>query len=386
MNVHEYQAKEILSRYGVPVQGGAAVSSVEEAVEAAKRLNAEKFVAKAQIHAGGRGKGGGVKLADSIEELEEIAAKMLGMNLITHQTGREGKRVDKILITEAAEIHRELYLGLTLNRAASRIGMIACAEGGVEIETVAAENPDAIIEERIDPVVGLMPFQANRAAYALELPPAQARQFVDIALKLAAAFIDTDASLIEINPLAVVNDGELRALDAKMSFDDNALFRQKEIAGMRDPTEEDPRELEAKRHELSYVSLDGNIGCMVNGAGLAMATMDIIQHYGAKPANFLDVGGRANAERVAAAFNLILSDENVKAILVNIFGGIVHCDLIAEGILSAAAQTNLRLPLIVRLEGTNVEEGRALLKRSGLDIIAANSLDEAAQKAVAACA
>ena len=386
MNVHEYQAKEILSRYGVPVQGGAAVSSVEEAVEAAKRLNAEKFVAKAQIHAGGRGKGGGVKLADSIEELEEIAAKMLGMNLVTHQTGREGKRVDKILITEAADIQRELYLGLTLNRAASRIGMIACAEGGVEIETVAAENPDAIIEERIDPVVGLMPFQANRAAYALELPPAQARQFVDIALKLAAAFIDTDASLIEINPLAVVNDGELRALDAKMSFDDNALFRQKEIAEMRDPTEEDPRELEAKRHELSYVSLDGNIGCMVNGAGLAMATMDIIQHYGAKPANFLDVGGRANAERVAAAFNLILSDENVKAILVNIFGGIVHCDLIAEGILSAAAQTNLRLPLIVRLEGTNVEEGRALLKRSGLDIIAANSLDEAAQKAVAACA
>ena len=229
-----------------------------------------------------------------------------------------------------------------------------------------------------------MPFQANRIAYALELPPEQARQFVNIALKIATAFIDADASLIEINPLAAVNNGELLALDAKMSFDDNALFRQKEIAEMRDPAEEDPRELEAKRHELSYVSLDGNIGCMVNGAGLAMATMDIIQHYGAKPANFLDVGGRANAERVAAAFNLILSDENVKAILVNIFGGIVHCDLIAEGILSAAAQTNLQLPLIVRLEGTNVEEGRALLERSGLDIIAANSLDEAAQKAVAA--
>ena len=386
MNVHEYQAKEILSRYGVPIQSGEAVSSIEEAVEAAKRLNGETFVAKAQIHAGGRGKGGGVKLAHSIKEVEETAAKMIGMNLVTHQTGPEGKRVDKILITEAADIERELYLGLTLDRAASRIGVIACAEGGVEIETVAEENPDAIIAELIDPVAGLMPFQASRTAYALELPPEQARQFVDIALKLAAAFIDTDASLIEINPLAVVNDGELIALDAKMSFDDNALFRQKEFAEMRDPTEEDPRELEAKQHELSYVSLDGNIGCMVNGAGLAMATMDIIQHYGAKPANFLDVGGRASAERVAAAFNLILSDENVKAILVNIFGGIVHCDLIAEGILSAAAQTNLQLPLIVRLEGTNVEEGRALLQRSGLDIIAANSLDEAAQKAVAASA
>ena len=384
MNVHEYQAKEILSRYGVPILSGEAVSSVEDAVEAAKRLNVEKFVVKAQIHAGGRGKGGGVKLAHSIKEVEEIAANMLGMNLVTHQTGPEGRRVDKILITEAADIQRELYLGLTLDRAASRIGVIACAEGGVEIETVAEENPDAIIEELIDPVAGLMPFQANRIAYALELPPEQARQFVNIALKVATAFIDTDASLIEINPLAAVNNGELLALDAKMSFDDNALFRQKEIAEMRDPAEEDPRELEAKRHELSYVSLDGNIGCMVNGAGLAMATMDIIQHYGAKPANFLDVGGRANAERVAAAFNLILSDENVTAILVNIFGGIVHCDLIAEGILSAAAQTNLQLPLIVRLEGTNVEEGRALLERSGLDIIAANSLDEAAQKAVAA--
>ena len=384
MNVHEYQAKEILSRYGVPILSGEAVSSVEDTVEAAKRLNVEKFVVKAQIHAGGRGKGGGVKLAHSIKEVEEIAADMLGMNLVTHQTGPEGRRVDKILITEAADIQRELYLGLTLDRAASRIGIIACAEGGVEIETVAAENPDAIIEELIDPVAGLMPFQANRIAYALELPPEQARQFVNIALKVATAFIATDASLIEINPLAAVNNGELLALDAKMSFDDNALFRQKEIAEMRDPAEEDPRELEAKRHELSYVSLDGNIGCMVNGAGLAMATMDIIQHYGAKPANFLDVGGRANAERVAAAFNLILSDENVKAILVNIFGGIVHCDLIAEGILSAAAQTNLQLPLIVRLEGTNVEEGRALLERSGLDIIAANSLDEAAQKAVAA--
>ena len=384
MNVHEYQAKEIFRSAGVHVSKCEAAGSVEEAVEAAKRISSPKYVVKAQVHAGGRGKGGGVKLAESIEDVREAAEQILGMNLVTPQTGPEGKHVHTILIAEAEEIHRELYLGMTLDRAAGRIALIASAEGGVEIETVAAERPDAIFEEIVDPVVGLMPFQANRVAFKLGLDEKQAREFADIACKLANAFQETDASLIEINPLAVIADGHLCALDAKMSFDDNALYRQPKIAEMRDETEEDPRELEAKQHGLSYVSLDGDIGCMVNGAGLAMATMDIIQSCGGKPANFLDVGGRVNAERVAAAFNLILSDANVRAILVNIFGGIVHCDLIAEGILNAAAETNLRLPLVVRLEGANAKKGRALLKESNLDIIAADSFGDAAEKAVQA--
>ena len=384
MNVHEYQAKDILQSFGVPVPRGEVASTADEAADVARALGGDKFVVKAQIHAGGRGKGGGVKLADSIDEVRDIAGKMIGMDLVTHQTGPEGKRVEKVLVAEAVDIHQELYLGLVVDRASSAVTLMASAEGGVEIETIAAERPEAILKEAADPAVGLLPFQANRVAYGLGLETPVARQFVSMAMKLYKTFTESDAALMEINPLAVVGDGVLVALDAKMNFDDNALYRHKDIEVLRDPTEEDPRELEAKEHELSYVSLDGTIGCMVNGAGLAMSTMDIIKHYGAEPANFLDVGGRATAERVTVAFKLILSDPNVKAILVNIFGGIVACDLIAEGVLAAVEEVRLSVPLVVRLEGTNVQRGRQLLAESDLDIITAEDLDEAAQKAVAA--
>ncbi|MDA1192054.1 MAG: ADP-forming succinate--CoA ligase subunit beta [Candidatus Poribacteria bacterium] len=384
MNVHEYQAKEILAQFGIPVPAGKVAFTPAEAEAVARELGSAKFVVKAQIHAGGRGKGGGVKLANTPEEVRAIAEKMIGMQLVTHQTGPDGKKVEKVLIAEAVEIKQELYLGFVLDRAKSAVTMMASAEGGVEIETVAEERPEAILRETADPSVGLMPFQATRAAFGLGLDDTLIRQFTSMATKMYECFVKTDASIIEINPLAVVGDNQLVALDAKMNFDDNGLFRHKDIAAMLDPTEEDERELEANENLLSYVSLDGNIGCMVNGAGLAMSTMDIIKYYGAFPANFLDVGGRATAERVTLAFKLILSDPNVKAILVNIFGGIVNCDLIAAGIIEAVKQVELNVPLVVRLEGTNVEKGRQMLAASDIEIISAESLDEAAQKAVAA--
>jgi succinyl-CoA synthetase beta subunit len=386
MNVHEYQAKELLARFGVPVPKGQVAFTPDEAETVARELGSPRVVVKAQIHAGGRGKGGGVKLASSPQEARELAAKMLGMQLVTHQTGPEGKRVDKVLVTEAVDIRQELYLAMTLDRANACVTVIASREGGVEIETVAAEHPDAILREPVDPAVGLQPFQASRLAYRLGLDADVRKQFVPMALALYRTFVETDASLVEVNPLAIVDDGRLVALDAKMNFDDNGLYRHKDIAAMRDPSEEDPREVAAHEHELSYVGLNGNIGCMVNGAGLAMATMDIIKYYGGEPANFLDVGGGADAERVAAAFKLILSDPNVKAVLVNIFGGIMKCDVIAQGILDAMKEVSLTVPLVVRLEGTNVERGRQMLDASGLQVVSADSLDDAAKKAVAAIA
>jgi len=384
MNVHEYQAKEVLKQFGVPVPPGGVATTPEEAAAVAQMLNVDAFVVKAQIHAGGRGKGGGVKLAQSVDEVREIAGKMIGMNLVTHQTGPDGKIVQRVLVAPAAVIHSELYLGMTLDRVTSRVTVIASREGGVEIETVAAERPGAILREAVDPAVGLLPFQVNRIAYGLGLDADVRKQFLPLALNLYRAFVDADASLVEINPLAIIDDGKLVALDAKMNFDDSALYRQREVATMRDPSEEDPREVAAHEHDLSYVGLSGNIGCMVNGAGLAMATMDIIKYYGGEPANFLDVGGGATAARVAAAFKLILADENVRVVLVNIFGGIMKCDVIAQGVLDAMREAELRVPLIVRLEGTNVELGRSMLRDSGLNIISADSLDDAAQKAVAA--
>lgn len=383
MNIHEYQAKEILARFGVPVQNGGVATTPEEAETIARELGFSRFVVKAQIHAGGRGKAGGVQLANSPEEVRQVAERLLGARLVTPQTGPEGKVVHRVLIGEAVEIERELYVGLVVDRSRAAVTLMVTGEGGMEIERLAAERPEAIHVEVADPAVGLMPFQANRAAYKIGLPPELAKQFVPLAVNLYRAFVEMDASLVEINPLAVVG-GQLVALDAKITFDDNGLFRHPDVEAMRDPSEEDPRELEASQHLLSYVSMDGNIGCMVNGAGLAMATMDIIKYYGGEPANFLDVGGRATAERVATAFKLILSDPKVQGILVNIFGGIVNCDLIAEGILAAIQEVDLKVPLVVRLEGTNVERGRELLSNSGLNIITAADLDEAAQKIVAA--
>jgi succinyl-CoA synthetase beta subunit len=384
MNIHEYQAKEILRKYRVPVPRGYLAFSPDEAEQAARAIGTKVVVIKAQVHAGGRGKAGGVKLAKSPAEAKEIAARMLGMILKTPQTGPEGKRVHKVYVEEGLDIARELYLGVTLDRESSRLSFIASAEGGVEIEETAAKHPEKILRETVDPAVGFLDFQGRRMAFALGLSADTSNKFTAFGHGLHRAYVESDASLVEINPLVVLKDGSVVALDAKMNFDDNALYRHPEIAAYRDVDEEDPTEAKAKEYELAYIHLDGNIGCLVNGAGLAMATMDTIKLVGGNPANFLDVGGGASKEKVAVAFKLILADPKVKAILVNIFGGIMRNDVIAEGVVAAAKELNLRVPLVVRLEGTNVDQGREILRKSGLAIIPAENLRDAAEKAVAA--
>ena len=382
MNIHEYQAKELLARYGVPVQPGGVAYTAAEAEEAARRLGGKLWAVKAQIHAGGRGKAGGVKLVRSPEEAGAAAAALLGKRLVTHQTGPQGRDVKRVYVEAASDIARELYLALSVDRTSGRTTLIAAAEGGVEIEELAARAPEKVMQLAIDPATGVEPFHGRRLAFELGLGSAQVKAMVALVGGLYRAFGELDASLVELNPLVVTGSGELVALDAKMSFDDNALFRHPEIEALRDEDEEDPTEREGQRNSLSYVKLDGNIGCMVNGAGLAMATMDIIKLYGGSPANFLDVGGGATRERVTAAFKLILSEPNVEAILVNIFGGIARCDVIADGVVSAAREVNLHVPLVVRLEGTNVELGRKILSQSGLPIITADDFADAAQKVV----
>ena len=393
MNIHEYQAKELLAKFGVPVPAGHAAMSVEEAVEAAEQLPGPLWVVKAQIHAGGRGKGkfkelgpdakGGVRLAKSVEEVRAHAEEMLGKTLVTIQTGPEGKEVQRLYITDGVDIAKEFYLALLVDRDTGRIAVVASTEGGMDIETVAHDTPEKIKTITIDPATGLMPHHGRAVAAALGLTGDLAKQAQKVLAGLYAAFLGTDASQIEINPLAITADNKLMVLDAKVGFDSNAMFRHKELAELRDLTEEDAHEIEASKHDLAYIKLDGNIGCMVNGAGLAMATMDIIKLNGAEPANFLDVGGGANKEKVTAAFKLILSDPAVKGILVNIFGGIMRCDTIAEGIVAAAKEVHLDVPLVVRLEGTNVQQGKDILANSGLPIVAANDLGDAAQKIVA---
>jgi len=385
MNIHEYQAKAVLSRYGVAVPKGKVADTPAEA-----EIIAEEFgtavVVKAQIHAGGRGKGGGVKFAKTPAEAREYAKQIIGMTLVTHQTGPQGKKVKRVLVEQAGKIKRELYLGMVIDRGVSRVVMMASTEGGMEIETVAAKTPEKILKEWVDPAVGLMPFQARKLAFGLGIPGELTGKAVKFMTGLYKAFVDTDCSLAEINPLVLTEDGDIVALDAKMNFDGNGLFRHKDIEVLRDFDEEDPTETEASRFGLSYISLDGDIGCMVNGAGLAMSTMDMIKHCGGSPANFLDVGGGASAEQVTNAFRLILSDAKVKAILVNIFGGIMRCDIIAEGVVAAAKTLGLSVPLVVRLEGTNVEKGREILAASKLNIITAADMGDAAKKAVLAAA
>jgi succinyl-CoA synthetase beta subunit len=384
MKIHEYQAKAILRQYGVATPRGRACFSVEEAVEAARTLGNGPWVVKAQIHAGGRGKGGGVRLARSLEEVRAHASAMLGMRLKTHQTGPEGQTVRRLLVEEGVEIASELYLGMVVDRAAQRVALMACAEGGMEIEEVAARAPEKIHKVLIDPVQGLTQPQADSLARALAIGEASLDAARATMQGLYRAFDETDASLVEINPLVLTRSGGVVALDAKMNFDDNALFRHPDIAALRDLDEEDPAEVEASRHGLSYIALEGDIGCLVNGAGLAMATMDIIKLYGGSPANFLDVGGGASTEKVTEAFKIMLRNARLKAILVNIFGGIMRCDVIAEGVVAAAREVELSVPLVVRLEGTNVERGREILARSGLPIISATGMADAAQKVVAA--
>lgn len=379
MNIHEYQAKEILQEYGVVVPEGKVAFTVDEAVNIAKEFG-DMVVVKAQIHAGGRGKGGGVKLAKNVDEARQLAQKILGMTLVTPQTGPEGKVVKRLLITRACNIKKEMYIGLVVDRSTSRVVMMASEEGGVEIEEVAARTPEKIFKEVVDPLVGLAPFQARRLAYALNIPKPLVGKAVAFMTGLYNAFVDKDCSMAEINPLIITEEGDIVALDAKLNFDSNALYRHPDVAKMRDLDEEDPNEIEASKYDLSYISLSGNIGCMVNGAGLAMATMDIIKYYGGEPANFLDVGGGATTENVREAFKIILRDEKVKGILVNIFGGIMKCDVIATGVVEAAKQVGLTCPLVVRLEGTNVETGKEILKNSGLNIIAADGLADAAEK------
>lgn len=382
MNIHEYQSKEILRSYGVSVPNGHVAFTVEEAIEAAKKLNSDVTVVKAQIHAGGRGKAGGVKLAKNLEEVEEHANDILGKVLVTPQTGPEGKEVKRLLIEEGCNIDQEYYIGLVIDTATSKVVMMGSEEGGTEIEEVAAETPEKIFKEFIDPVVGLTGFQARRLAFNLNIPKERIGNVVKFMMGLYQAFVDKDCSIAEINPLVTTKEGDVMALDAKINFDDNALYRHKDVSELRDLDEEDEKEIEASQHDLSYIALDGDIGCMVNGAGLAMATMDIIKHYGGEPANFLDVGGGATAEKVTEAFKIILSDENVKGIFVNIFGGIMHCDIIAEGVVTATKEIGLEIPLVVRLEGTNVEAGKKILDESGLNIVSANSMGDGAQKIV----
>jgi succinyl-CoA synthetase beta subunit len=383
MNIHEYQAKDLLKRYGVPVPAGKVAATAEEAKAAAAELGG-RCVVKAQIHAGGRGKGGGVKLAASAEEAEKIAAAMLGKKLVTHQTGPDGREVRKVLIEQGLEIARELYLGMVLDRAASRVAVIASAEGGVEIEEVAAKSPERIFKELVHPAVGLQAFQGRKLAEALGVAPAQVANLTAMMQALYRAFDESDASLAEINPLVITRDGRVIALDAKMNFDANALFRQPGIVSLRDLNEEDPREIEASKYDLSYISLDGNIACMVNGAGLAMATMDIIKLCGGEPANFLDVGGGADKDKVAEAFRILLADSRVRGVLINIFGGIMRCDVLAQGVVDAARELKVNVPLVVRMQGTNVDIGRKILSDSGLSIISAETMAEAAEKIVGA--
>ncbi|WP_281301060.1 MULTISPECIES: ADP-forming succinate--CoA ligase subunit beta [unclassified Iodidimonas] len=384
MNIHEYQAKSLLKTYGAPVLGGGIAYTAAEAVEAAKALGGPVWVVKAQIHAGGRGKGGGVKVVKSIDEVEDAARKMLGMQLITHQTGPDGKEVRRVYIEDGCAIAKELYLSILVDRASGRPAIIASTEGGMDIEEVAANTPEKILTLTIDPATGLMPFHQRRIGFSLGLEGDVLKKAMKVVKSLYQAFIDLDASLLEVNPLVVTKDNDVVVLDAKMSFDGNSLFRHADVRELRDESEEDEMELRAAKHELNYIRLDGSIGCMVNGAGLAMATMDIIKLSGGSPANFLDVGGGATKERVTEAFKIILSDENVEAILVNIFGGIMRCDIIAEGIITAAREVNLTVPLVVRLAGTNVELGKQMLNESGLAITAADDLNDAAVKAVAA--
>jgi succinyl-CoA synthetase beta subunit len=384
MNIHEFQAKEILRRFGVAVPRGVVVATAAEAQAAAQQLGEGVTVVKAQIHAGGRGKGGGVKVVKSPQEAAEKARQMLGKNLVTHQTGPEGRQVRRILVEQGVEIERELYLAMVLDRAQSRVTVICSSEGGVDIEEVAAKTPQKILKETVDPVIGLATFQCRRLAFALNIPAELIGKAVAVMQGLYRAFEETDASLAEINPLIITKDGQIMALDAKMNFDSNAFFRQKEIVALRDLDEEDPREVEASQYDLSYISLDGNIACMVNGAGLAMATMDIIKHYGGEPANFLDVGGGADQEKVAEAFRILLADSRVRGVLINIFGGIMRCDVLAQGVVDAARELKITVPLVVRMQGTNVEQGRQILAASGLTIISADTMAEAAEKIVRA--
>ncbi|MDA8122506.1 MAG: ADP-forming succinate--CoA ligase subunit beta [Deltaproteobacteria bacterium] len=383
MNIHEYQAKAVLAKYGVAVPKAKVADTPAEAEAIAKEIGTA-VVIKAQIHAGGRGKGGGVKLARTPDEAREFAKQIIGMNLVTHQTGPKGKRVKRVIVEQAGQIKKELYLGMVIDRAVSRVVMMASTEGGMEIETVAARTPEKILKEHVDPAVGLMPFQARKLAFGLNIPPELVGKAVKLMTGLYNAFVDTDCSLAEINPLVITEGGDVMALDAKMNFDGNGLFRHKDIQAMRDFDEEDPTETEASKYDITYISLDGNIGCMVNGAGLAMAAMDMIKMSGGSPANFLDVGGGASTEQVTNAFRLILSDPKVKAILVNIFGGIMRCDVIAEGVVLAVKTLGLKVPLVVRLEGTNVERGKEILAASKLNIIAASDMKDAAIKSVAA--
>ena len=393
MNIHEYQAKELLRQFGVPVASGRPVLRAEDAKKTANEMSGPVWVVKAQIHAGGRGKGrfketdagskGGVRVTRSASEAAEEARRMLGCTLVTHQTGADGKKVSRVFIEEGADIKRELYLALLLDRQTSQLSFVCSTEGGMDIEEVARTDPDKIHSILIDPATGFQPYHGRRVAFALELDGVSARQCVELTSALYRLYQEKDAELIEINPLTVTEDDKLLCLDCKMSFDSNALYRHPDIIGLRDDSEEDPKELAAAKYDLSYIALDGSIGCMVNGAGLAMATMDIIKHYGADPANFLDVGGGATKEKVVEAFKIITSDSNVEGILVNIFGGIMRCDIIAEGVVEAVREVGLNVPLVVRLEGTNVEQGKKIINDSGLNVIAASHLGEAAEKMVA---
>jgi succinyl-CoA synthetase beta subunit len=380
LKIHEYQAKSVLARYGVPIPKGMTAGTSEEATRAAEQIGGGVWVIKAQIHAGGRGKGGGVKLARSMGEVAELARQILGMNLVTHQTGPEGKRVNLVLVEQGVRIKRELYFGIVVDRATSCPVVMASSEGGMDIEEVAASHPEKILKETVDIEVGLMPYQARNLAFALGLSGGEIGKAVKLMIAAYKAFIESDASLLEINPLMVSEEGEVLALDAKMTFDDNALFRHQDIQAMRDLTEEEPSEIEASKHDLNFIKLHGTVGCMVNGAGLAMATMDIIKLAGEEPANFLDVGGGATQERVEAAFRLILSDPSVKGVLINIFGGIVRCDMIARGVIEAARNLQLNVPVVVRLEGTNAEQGLRLLEESGLRLLPVQGLAAAARK------
>ena len=384
MNIHEYQAKAVLREFGVPVPRGQAAFSVEEAVKAAKDLGTPVVVVKAQIHAGGRGKAGGVKVVKSTEDVRKEAERLLGSVLVTHQTGPHGKQVNRLYIEEGSDIDKEFYLSILVDRETSEVSFVVSTEGGVNIEDVAHNNPEKIITFSVDPATGIMAHHGRTVAKALNLSGALAKQAEKLVAQLYAAFTAKDMAMLEINPLVVTKQGDLRVLDAKVSFDDNAMFRHPEVAALRDETEEDAKEIEASKYDLNYVTLDGTIGCMVNGAGLAMATMDIIKLYGMEPANFLDVGGGASKEKVAAAFKIITADPNVKGILVNIFGGIMKCDIIAEGVVAAVKEVGLKVPLVVRLEGTNVDAGKKIIRESGLNVLPADNLDDAAQKIVKA--
>ena len=382
MKIHEYQAKSVLARFGVTVPRGEVAFTSQEAGEIARRLGGKIAVVKAQIHAGGRGKGGGVKIAKSPDEAEQLAKQILGMTLVTHQTGPEGRKVGRVLIEEGLQIERELYLSIVIDRASASPVIIASASGGMDIEEVAAKEPEKILREQIDPGTGVIPFQARKLAFGMGLGSGPANKLVKLLDSIYKAFIETDASMIEVNPLILTKGGDLLALDAKVSFDDNALFRHPDLRDLRDLGEEDPLEVEASKFSLNYIRFDGNIGCMVNGAGLAMATMDIIKLAGGEPANFLDVGGGANAEQIKNAFRILMADSNVKAVLINIFGGILRCDVLAQGVIAAVQELGVRVPIVIRMEGTNVEEGKRLLRESGLNFTTADAMGEAADTVV----